>query len=154
MDKSSENSPQQSPDTTCISPEVTAKAGAVATHQSSPDMVTCGDCFTSFPLDNILDFIAHKRIHALQQQIEAHKRAEENSVIENSEKNEKVGMDRGPARPVLAVIAEDDDGNIPPLNTPKSKSESSVLKKRNLKRDKEFSPALVGKKRKRCLMEN
>ena len=51
------SSPQQSPDTTCITPKTSP---ATKSQQKSPDLITCGECQTSFPLDNIIDFITHK----------------------------------------------------------------------------------------------
>ena len=131
-----QTSTQASPDTTCISPDTLPKTNQNLLKQNSPDLVTCGECLATFPLDNILDFISHKRIHVIQHQmLESNKKLDIESRVHEDTKS------RIPMESLENIEFE--------LNETPNKRGETLKRKRNLRKSMELGAKSDQKKKKR-----
>ena len=138
MEAEKQTSPQASPDTTCISPDTLPKTNQNLLNKNSPDLVTCGECLAIFPLDNILDFIFHKRIHILQHQLlESSKKIETGSRVHEDTKS------RTPMESIENIEFE--------LNETPNKRGETLKRKRSLRKSMELGAKSDQKKKKRSL---
>ena len=131
-----QTSPQASPDTTCISPDTLPKTNQNLLKQNSPDLVTSGECLATFPLDNILDFISHKRIHVIQHQL-----LESNKKLDIESRVHKDTKSRTPMESLENIEFE--------LNETPNKGGETLKRKRNLRKSMELGAKSDQKKKKR-----
>ena len=135
MEAEKQTSPQASPDTTYISPDTLPKTNLNLLNQNSPDLVTCGECLATFPLDNIIDFISHKRIHVIQHQLlESDKKLGTESRVHEDTKS------RTPMESIENIKVE--------LNETPNKRGETLKRKRNLRKSMELGAHSHQKKKK------